>query len=418
MRIAISEIKVNPGRREVDQENIKELADSIRDLGLLHPIIVDKKYTLIAGLHRLEAVKLLEWTEIECTISSLDGLKAELAEIDENVIRSDLSAVEFGELLLRRKEIYETLHPETKVGVAQAVAMNRAIGNNVSDKMSLTLKSFVQDTADKLGITTRTVERQIQTARNLTSEAKNILNETDKKIGKKTALQLSRLNPEQQEEAATMLVTGEVKSVEQYKALKSLQRNEESDAPEQKSEISVQEVQSHIDQKGKNSDASEQELEYLNTESKKPSQDLQILSEQLGGESDNAERSVETTITDLHATESLLSEQSSVPYRLPDKQFNSFKESVADLKDPNKDCSCTPDIFLAEYSGFIRRFVTDIQWYTTPQYELVFPALTPIQIDYLHSQTRIICDAAKNLLKQVERMNQHELQEKALSTET
>lgn len=215
-----------------------------------------------------------------------------------------------------------------------------------------------------------------------------------------------------------MLVTGEVKSVEQYKALKSLQRNEESDAPEQKSEISVQEVQSHIDQKGKNSDASEQELEYLNTESKKPSQDLQILSEQLGGESDNAERSVETTITDLHATESLLSERSSVPYRLPDKQFNSFKESVADLKDPNKDCSCTPDIFLAEYSGFIRRFVTDIQWYTTPQYELVFPALTPIQIDYLHSQTRIICDAAKNLLKQVERMNQHELQEKALSTET
>lgn len=130
MRIAISEIKVNPGRREVDQKNIKELADSIRDLGLLHPIIVDKKYTLIAGLHRLEAVKLLEWTEIECTISSLDGLKAELAEIDENVIRSDLSAVEFGELLLRRKEIYETLHPETKVGVAQAVAMNRAIGNN------------------------------------------------------------------------------------------------------------------------------------------------------------------------------------------------------------------------------------------------------------------------------------------------
>ena len=90
------------------------MADSIRELGLLHPIIVDKKYTLIAGLHRLEAVKLLEWTEIECTVSSLEGLKAELAEIDENVVRSDLSALEFGELLLKRKDIYEALHPEAR----------------------------------------------------------------------------------------------------------------------------------------------------------------------------------------------------------------------------------------------------------------------------------------------------------------
>ena len=114
MRIPISEITVNPGRRELDLDDVKELADSIRELGLLHPIIVDKKYTLIAGLHRLEAVKLLEWTEIECTVSSLEGLKAELAEIDENVVRSDLSALEFGELLLKRKDIYEALHPEAR----------------------------------------------------------------------------------------------------------------------------------------------------------------------------------------------------------------------------------------------------------------------------------------------------------------
>ena len=101
MRIPISEITVNPGRRELNLDDVKELADSIRELGLLHPIIVDKKHTLIAGLHRLEAAKLLKWTEIECTVSSLEGLKAELAEIDENVVRSDLYTVEFGDLLRR-----------------------------------------------------------------------------------------------------------------------------------------------------------------------------------------------------------------------------------------------------------------------------------------------------------------------------
>lgn len=94
-----------------------------------------------------------------------------------------------------------------------------------------------------------------------------------------------------------------------------------------------------------------------------------------------------------------------VPYRLPDRRFNSFEESVADLKDPNKDCSCTPDIFLAEYSGFIRKFIKDIRWYSTPQYEAVFPALTQLQIDYLRSQTQALCAAAEELLKCVERTN-------------
>ena len=37
-------------------------------------------YTLVAGLHRLEAAKLLGWTEVECTVCGLDRLHAELAE--------------------------------------------------------------------------------------------------------------------------------------------------------------------------------------------------------------------------------------------------------------------------------------------------------------------------------------------------
>lgn len=38
----------------------------------------------------------------------------------------------------------------------------------------------------------------------------------------------------------------------------------------------------------------------------------------------------------------------SVPYDLGDKQYTSFAESIADLKNNDKDCSCTPDQFLAE----------------------------------------------------------------------
>lgn len=132
MKVNISEIKVNPRRRGALEKDIKELALSISEIGLLNPITLTGNYILIAGLHRLEAVKLLGWKEVECSITGLNGLPAELAELDENLARANLSPLELGELLARRKDIYESLCPKTKAGVSQAIAMNRAKGNNVN----------------------------------------------------------------------------------------------------------------------------------------------------------------------------------------------------------------------------------------------------------------------------------------------
>ena len=75
MKIAISEIKINSGRREASLSGIKEPARSIFEVGLLNPITVDPNHTLIAGLHRLEAAKRLGWTEIECAVCGLEGLQ-------------------------------------------------------------------------------------------------------------------------------------------------------------------------------------------------------------------------------------------------------------------------------------------------------------------------------------------------------
>ena len=79
MKVKISNIKINPGRRDTQQRNVEELARSIAAVGLMNPITITQDNTLIAGLHRLEAVKLLGWTEIECVVSEADGLQAELA---------------------------------------------------------------------------------------------------------------------------------------------------------------------------------------------------------------------------------------------------------------------------------------------------------------------------------------------------
>lgn len=336
MLIPVLEIQVKEGRRELNTEHVRELADSIRELGLLNPITIDKEHALIAGLHRLEAVKLLEWPEVECTVSSLEGLQAELAEIDENFVRNDISALEYGDMLLRRKEIYETLHPETKAGVSQAAGMNRSVGNNVREPGSPTSKSFISDTAEKLGVTPRTIAKRIQVAKNLTPETKEIVKEND--VGFKNALKLSRLEPEQQKEAATLLAAREIKTVDECRPAGPVEPEPES------AEDGVREEE---------------------PEDTAP-----------GG---------------------------SIPYTLQGKHFATFKESIADLKDPNKDCSCTPDSFLAEITAFVQKFRREIEWYSTPYYEVVFSCLSPVQRDYLQQQTNTICSAAEHLYRQTER---------------
>ena len=217
MQIKISDIRINTGRRSIDQQNVEELSKSIQAVGLMNPITISQDNTLIAGLHRLEAAKLLGWRSIECTISSAEGIQAELAEIDENIVRARPSRHELGEQLLRRKEIYEMLHPETKAGVAQAIGMNRALGNNISAKLAPTekpSKPFVQDTANKTGMSARSVSRLLQIANNLTADAKKIVEANA--FPQDTALKLSRLPQGQQIEAASLLASGSVQSVEQY----------------------------------------------------------------------------------------------------------------------------------------------------------------------------------------------------------
>ena len=191
------------------------MSKSIAAVGLMNPITVTQDNTLIAGLHRLEAAKLLGWTEIECNRIGMNSLQAELAEIDENIVRTSLSRQELGEQFLRRKEIYEMLHPETKAGAAQAAGMNRAIGNNVGDKLASKTKSFVEDTSEKTGMSKRTVSRLLQIANNMTQDAKRIVQASD--IPQDTALKISRLPSDQQAEAASLLATGTVQSVEQYR---------------------------------------------------------------------------------------------------------------------------------------------------------------------------------------------------------
>lgn len=337
MKIHIFQIKVNDGRREANPEAVHELADSISKVGLLNPITVDQEYTLIAGLHRLEAAKLLGWAEIECTVSSLDGLLAELAEIDENLIRRSLDYFSQGEHLNRRKEIYEALHPETKAGISQAAGMNRAIGNNVSEPSSPTSKSFVCDTAGKLGVAPRTIEQKIQIAKNVTPGAKRIIRDNDIKIPKNDALKLSRLAPEQQEEAASQLATGAIRSVDEYCPVPAEPEFTEEQAPE------------------------------IPPEPPEAPEPPAAISAPGAG------------------------------------YYPTIKDSVADLKNPDKDRRQTPDSYLVTLSYFLQRFCQSMESYTGPEYDTVWPGLTQAYLDQIQQKIQSVHNALDEMYNQIER---------------
>lgn len=163
MELRIAQIQVGERKRPVDLQQVAGLAASIRLLGLMNPITVDQDYGLVAGLHRLEACKLLGWESIPVTICALSdvvdtaALLKELAEIDENLIRNDLSELEKGLQHAERKRIYEQLHPEAKHGGDHG---NQHTGGKQrqTDNMS-TCQSYAADASAATGVTERTVRR-------------------------------------------------------------------------------------------------------------------------------------------------------------------------------------------------------------------------------------------------------------------
>ena len=92
-------IRPNPGqpRQVFDEENLTELAESIRRHGILQPLSVRRvgvQYELIAGERRLRAAQLAGLTEIPCIVMTMDEKESAVAAMIENLQRQDLDFIE------------------------------------------------------------------------------------------------------------------------------------------------------------------------------------------------------------------------------------------------------------------------------------------------------------------------------------
>jgi ParB family chromosome partitioning protein len=216
-------ITVGPRRRALDDAKVDALADSMRTIGQLQAIVVaptttrvDGKrvefgYRLIAGLHRLEAARRLGWTNIRASVERpKNKLLRDLCEIDENLIRAELSELERAEHLAARKDVYERLHPETRRGGDHG---NQHTGGKKRDP-SLATPSFVDDTAAKTGVAPTVIRDAVRVANAIDPEVRDEIRGVPEIADKKVELEaLSRMPERQQKEAVARVKSGAAKSV-------------------------------------------------------------------------------------------------------------------------------------------------------------------------------------------------------------
>jgi ParB family transcriptional regulator, chromosome partitioning protein len=169
MPLAIDDILIPEGRREVDPAVVKRLADSIESIGLRHPVTVRKKgeqYILVAGRHRKVGRE-----HVPAIIVSMTNSEARMWEIAENLHRAELSKLE------RAEQIEEW----------------RKLAAEQSGKLSHShpAEHGVSKTADALGID-RAAVRNAEKIANITPEAKAAAHEAGMADNQSKLLEVAR----------------------------------------------------------------------------------------------------------------------------------------------------------------------------------------------------------------------------------
>jgi ParB family chromosome partitioning protein len=236
-RFRVDEIDVPDRLRSLNEDRLPGLMQSMEVIGLRSAITVatvagDEDtvdgLTLVAGRHRLEAARRLGWEKIDAIVADdLDDLERRLWEIDENLQRAELTALERDEHVARRKELWEHLrkreHREgttpdedpfpvldrwkkTETGQSQASLGGRG------------KKGFAAETAAATGMSKSAINSSIRRHDRIPPDIREQIQEMPEIAGKNVELDsLASLKPTEQRRAVEMVRDGEAQSVRDAK---------------------------------------------------------------------------------------------------------------------------------------------------------------------------------------------------------
>lgn len=130
--ISVGDIRPNPiqPRRSFEPDTLSELAESIRNHGIIQPLVVRErngKYELIAGERRLRAARTAGLEKVPCIVMDINMEESGLLALVENLQRSNLDAVEEAEGISRLLRIFGMSQEEAakKLGLSQSAIANK-----------------------------------------------------------------------------------------------------------------------------------------------------------------------------------------------------------------------------------------------------------------------------------------------------
>ena len=178
--IPVDNIDQGDRLRSVDQSIAGDFAEQFTAHGQKTPIEVIAeprgRYRLLAGAHRLRAAEINGWQTIRAGIFELTGktkverdIEIQLAEIDENLQRQELSPLDRANCLGRRQELYEARYPETRNGAQGGRGGHRKENENFS---------FSKSTSQAIGMTDRTIQRATRIYKRLPADLRKRLQGT------------------------------------------------------------------------------------------------------------------------------------------------------------------------------------------------------------------------------------------------
>ena len=142
LEISLKDIRPNPfqPRKTFDETALHELAESIKNDGLLQPIVVTEDidgYILIAGERRFRASKLAKLKEIKAIVLNSDEQKMRQFALIENIQREELNSMELAEAYNELIKLHEITHDE----LATMIHKSRAHITNTLRLLQLSAKT-------------------------------------------------------------------------------------------------------------------------------------------------------------------------------------------------------------------------------------------------------------------------------------
>jgi ParB family chromosome partitioning protein len=208
--IPLAEIDATDRLRPVDPAHVEAIAASIAQIGLTAPIVLrpdGNRFRLVAGAHRLEAVRTLGWESIDAIVENIEPDEARLVEIDENLMRRELSALDKALFFEERQAVYLRVFPEAKALGRKPKKIRQTLPNFGM--------SFAAHTAKRTGLSERTIRLSLEMVRNLHPEARDLLRLSDLADNQAQLLKLASMPAEEQVAVARAIVEGKARAPKQ-----------------------------------------------------------------------------------------------------------------------------------------------------------------------------------------------------------